>query len=59
VKEKIEENKSIITLIGDMLNTEFSYVPGYKGSPDLEHCLNVEDNPKLLISEVLSFLERL
>jgi len=59
VKEKIEENKSIITLIGDMLNTEFLYVPGFKGSPDLEHHLNVEDNPKLLISEVLSFLERL
>jgi len=59
IKEKIEENKSIISLIGDILNTEFEYKEGYKGSASLEQYLNIDDNPKPLISEVLSFLERL
>lgn len=59
VREKIEENKSIINLIGDILTTEFSTIPTYKNNENLEsYVAAMEDNPKPLISEILSFLER-
>jgi hypothetical protein len=60
IREKIEENKSIIVFIGDIMSTEFEYLPSHDESNDLSSYLEaIEENPKPLISEVLSFLERM
>jgi hypothetical protein len=59
VQEKIEEVKPIIGFIGDILNTEFEFREAFNGDASLEKYLTLEDNPKPLITEMLSFLERM
>jgi hypothetical protein len=59
VKEKLAENKMLISFIGDIMNTEFTCVKGFRDEEeDLQKFIDTEGNQRGIIQEILSFLER-
>lgn len=57
VREKLSDNKMIISFIGDIMNTDFDVIEGL-GDEDDRAALDTEKNQRGIIQEILSFLER-